>query len=325
MTASAERFHTGADTVKGTGKVIGASPTILRAAALAEKFAVTDVPILLIGATGTGKELFAECIHEWSGRRGELVDVNCGALPKDMVESLLFGHRRGAFTGAVDGVEGLIAAADGGTLFLDELSSLPLDAQVKLLRVLETGEVRRMGERGKRRIRFRVVAAVQEDFDARVLRGEFRLDLYQRVAGVVLRLPPLAERIEDLWDLCQHFAQPRGLSLMPKVRAVVERYPWPGNVRELKAAVERAGFLAGTDVVDAPAMLEAIELGAPPTQATRVSEPANPRRAELAALMARHRGSVDALAATLGVSRSTVYRRLREANLVRPPGRARRW
>ena len=314
MTAPAERSSSG-PMAQRESPIIGRTPAIQRAAALAERFAPTDVPILLIGATGTGKELFAECIHEWSGRRGELVDVNCGALPKEMVESLLFGHRRGAFTGAVDGVEGLIAAADGGTLFLDELSSLPVEAQVKLLRVLETGEVRRVGDTGKRRIRFRVVAAVQEDFDTRVLRGEFRLDLYQRVAGVVLRLPPLAERAEDAWDLCQHFAVQRGLSLAPEVRTVVERYSWPTNVRELRAAVERAGFLAGGGHVDAPAMLEAIELGAPPMPAIAGEDPTDTRKVALLELMKRHRGDVAAAASELGLSRSALYRRLKGAGL----------
>ena len=314
MTAPAER-SSASPMAQRESPIIGRSPAILRTAALAERFAPTELPILLIGATGTGKELFAECIHEWSRRRGAFVDVNCGALPKEMVESLLFGHRRGAFTGAVDGVEGLIAAADGGTLFLDELSSLPVEAQVKLLRVLETGEVRRVGDTAKRQIRFRVVAAVQDDFDTRVLRGDFRLDLYQRVAGVVLRLPPLVERAEDLWDLCQHFAGQGGVSLAPEVRTVVERYSWPTNVRELRAAVERAGFLAGGGHVDAPAMLEAIELGAPPMRAIAGEDPTDTRKVALLELMKRHRGDVAAAASELGLSRSALYRRLKGAGL----------
>ena len=314
MTAPAERCRAETPLPRGDSPIIGRSPAIRRAAALAEKFAPTEVSILLVGATGTGKELFAECIHEWSGRRGALVDINCGALPQEMVESLLFGHRRGAFTGAVDGVEGLIAAADGGTLFLDELSSLPVEAQVKLLRVLENGEVRRVGDTDKRRIRFRVVAAVQDDFDTRVRRGDFRLDLYQRVAGVVLRLPPLVERREDLWDLVEHFAGKRGIVLAPEVRGVVERYPWPTNVRELRAAVERAGFLTDGGHIDAPTMLEAIELGAPPGNqkgGARRPPDASEEPRQLEALLRRHHGDVRAAAAEVGVSRSTLYQRLR--------------
>jgi DNA-binding NtrC family response regulator len=234
-----------------------------------------------------------------------------------MVESLLFGHRRGAFTGAVEGMEGLIAAANAGTLFLDELSSLPVDAQVKLLRVLETGEVRRVGDTVKRTVCFRVVAAVQDDLYERVARGAFRLDLFQRVAGVVLRLPPLAERLEDLWDLCQHFAHQRGVALAPEVRAVVEGYLWPTNVRELKAAVARAGFLANEGRVDPSTMREAIELGAPPGPIDRNLAPTESRRAELLALMARHKGDVAGASREIGLSRSALYRRLKVAGLTR--------
>jgi len=144
-----------------TDEIIGASAAIKRAASLALRFAPTRMPVLLVGPTGTGKELLARCIHAWSGVCGQLVDVNCGALPRDLVEAQLFGYRRGAFTGAVEDAAGLVEAADGGTLFLDELCSLAGEAQVKLLRVVETGEFRRLGETKKRRAGLRLVAASQ--------------------------------------------------------------------------------------------------------------------------------------------------------------------
>ncbi|HET7024578.1 MAG TPA: sigma 54-interacting transcriptional regulator [Gemmatimonadales bacterium] len=311
MTAPAEERRRGAERERAAdaGPIIGRSPPIVRAVALAGRFARTEFPILLVGATGTGKELFAQRIHDWSGCPGPFVDVNCGALPKEMVESLLFGHRKWAFTGAGDGAEGLIAAADGGTLFLDELLSLPPEAQVKLLRVLETGEVRRLGETAKRRVRFRVVAAVQEDLDDRLASGDFRIDLYQRVAGVVLWLPALEERRDDCWLLALHFARERGLELSPEVRAVVERHGWPGNVRELKVAVERAGFLSEGRSVGTRAMADAIALGAP---RRRMPRAVTDHRRDLEALLARHGGDARAAAGELGVSRSALYRQLSE-------------
>lgn len=293
--------------------IVGQSPAIVRALHLARQFAATEMSILLVGETGTGKELFAQSIHRWSGCAGEFVDINCGALPKEMVESLLFGHRRGAFTGAVEERKGLVAAANGGTLFLDELSSLPTEAQVKLLRVLETGEIRRVGDTAKQVVQFRIVAAVQEDLDARLASGDFRRDLFRRVAGVVLRLPTLRERPEDLWPLAAHFARGRGINLASEVRAVVEQYEWPDNVRELRLAVERAAHLTEGRVVGARAMAEAIELGAPPARTPPVPD----ERRVLEALLERNGGDVRLAAAELGVGRSTLYQRLHACGLRR--------
>ena len=181
--------------------IIGESPAIRRALALAERYARSRLPILLVGPTGTGKELFAHHIHERSGQPGPLVEVNCCALPRDMVESLLFGHRRGAFTGAIESTVGYVERSDGGTLFLDELESLAFEAQGKLLRVLETGDVERLGIGAKRHVDLRVVSAVQDDISGAVDGGRFRRDLFQRVAGVVIKLPPLSTRPEDVVPL----------------------------------------------------------------------------------------------------------------------------
>lgn len=193
----------------GLPPIVGVSAAIQKAVALVEHFAPTGFAILIVGATGTGKELLARHIHHRSRRRGELVDVNCGALPREMAESLLFGHRRGAFTGAVESTVGHVERADGGTLFLDEVLHLPPEGQVKLLRVLETGDVQRLGEGRKRNVDLRIVAAAQDDTTERLGLGVFRRDLYQRLAGVVIHLPPLAERPEDIVPLAAHFAARR--------------------------------------------------------------------------------------------------------------------
>ncbi len=292
--------------------IVGVSTAMRRAAALAERYARTRLPILVVGATGTGKELLAQHIHERSGRPGPLVDVNCAALPHDMVESLLFGHQRGAFTGAVATSVGHVERSDGGTLFLDELASLVPEGQGKLLRVLETAEVQRLGAGAKRRVDLRVVSAVQDDIGSALERGRFRRDLYQRVAGVVIELPPLTQRPEDVVPLAKHFAGLLGRRLEPGVERVLLNYSWPGNVRELRTAIERAGELAENGILPPAAVAEAIELGAlaSPTTASVIGDEA----ALLATCKAQgwHAGRITT---TLGISRTTLHRRLRELGI----------
>jgi transcriptional regulator with PAS, ATPase and Fis domain len=291
--------------------IIGASPALRRAVALARRAAPSGLPVLLVGATGTGKELLAQHIHLWSGRRGALVDVNCGALPRDLVEGLLFGRQRGAFTGA-DDAPGLVEAADRGTLFLDEIASLPLECQPKLLRVLEDGAVRRLGACAKRPVAFGLVAAAQEDVAERLATGALRRDLYQRLAGVVIRLAPLAERPEDVVALADYFAARGGRRLEPETARVLLGYAWPGNVRELRLAVERAGFLVENGTIPAGVMREAIELG---VVGGLEPSPDGAGRAQLAAACALHGGDTARIARTLGISRATLFRRLRDAGL----------
>jgi DNA-binding NtrC family response regulator len=204
-----------------------------------EAVATQNVPILLSGESGTGKELVATFIHEKSPRRGgPLVRVHCGAVPPGLFEAEFFGHVRGAFTGASEDRTGWFAEADGGTLFLDEVGTLPPDGQAKLLRALETGEVRPVGAEFTRRVDVRVVAATNENLAARRDEGTFRADLYFRLAGVPFELPPLRERPEDIEALAEIFAAPYavangGLQLL-------KRYPWPGNVREMRNVIARA-------------------------------------------------------------------------------------
>jgi len=299
-------------------EIIGRSPALTQALELVDRLAPTPLPILIVGATGTGKELFARRIHARSGRPGPLVPVNCAALPRDMVESLLFGHRRGAFTGAVSDAAGFLEAAGRGTLYLDELSSLPFEAQGKLLRALEAQEVFRLGETHARTVDLRVVASGPEDLSDRVRAGTFRLDLYQRIAGVVLALLPLRQRPEDLLPLAKHFASLHGESLAPGVIGVLRGYRWPGNVRELRAVVERASFLTEDGMIAADALVRAIELGAPSGMQLEPDSPAvgsSKHRAQLLAFCHAHGYKASGIALALGLGLSTLYRHLQAAGI----------
>jgi len=315
-------------TAAGIAPIVGVSPAIKSAIALAERFAPTSLPILLIGATGTGKELFARHIHYCSGRRGELVDVNCGALPQEIAESLLFGHRRGAFTGAVDSVTGHLERADGGTLFLDEVGDLSLSAQVKLLRALETGEIQPLGAGRKTQVDFRVVSAAQEDTPERLDNGQFRHDLFQRLAGIVIDLPLLVDRPEDIVPLAEHFATAQGQRLDEGTAAVLEGHGWPGNVRELRLAIERAGCLVENGTLPPGAVRDAIALGMPRGSDDRLSaerrargtdrrKRVKPRRSwdDLVIQCEANAWNADLIARHYGIKRSAIYDRLKAAGI----------
>lgn len=288
--------------------IAGTSPAIRHAVGLVDRFARSQMPILVVGDTGTGKELIAERVHAMSGRRGELVDVNCGALPGDMIESLLFGHLRGSFTGAIADSPGLIQRAHGGTLFLDELSSLPLTGQAKLLRVLETRTLRRVGDGEKRAVDFRLVAAVQENVGLLVERGTFRLDLAQRVSGVVIELLPLASRLEDIAPLAHYFAATHGCALDTDAVRVLMTHSWPGNVRELKVTIERAAIGSGRHVLTAEVIVEAMPAWALGSAG---------RGDASVIIRACAEANWDAIRAAelLGISRATLYRRLKRHRL----------
>lgn len=283
-----------------------------RAVDLARRCAALDLPILLVGPTGTGKEVLAQAIHAWSGRPGELVDVNCGALPPHSAGRELFGHRRGSFTGAVEHAPGLVEAAHTGTLFLDELGALSLEAQAALLRVLETGELRRMGETTKRTVAVRLLGALQ------ALPGGLRDDLRYRLSGGVIQVEPLSRRPEDLWPLAEHFAALGERRLADGVGAVLRRHDWPGNVRELRHVVGRAAILQPAGPLSPGSVAEAIDLGAVvPGGRGSPGQPPDDRwwRTELVELCRAHDYDPERLRRTLGVSRSTLYRRLKEAGL----------
>lgn len=223
------------------------------------KVAPTDTTVLILGESGTGKELVARALHERSSRSGgPLIAVNCAAIPQGLIEAELFGHERGAFTGAVGARQGLVEAANGGTLFLDELGELPLPAQAQLLRVLQEGEIRRIGASTSRKVDIRLVAATHRDLGKMVENGEFREDLYFRVHVMEIRMPPLRERGEDIVELtnfvlekaCRRLHRPL-MRLDREALVRLQAYAWPGNVRELENVIERAVILSDGDLITA--------------------------------------------------------------------------
>lgn len=290
--------------------LVGESAAVREATRLIAQFAATSLPVLVLGPTGVGKELVARALHDRSGRSGAFVDVNCAALPRDLVEGELFGHRRGAFTGAAHEASGLIATAHRGTLFLDELTSMPLEAQGKLLRVLETGEVRRVGDTSSRRVDFRVVAAAQ---DEAVDGQRLREDLAHRVSGVVVRLPALVTRQEDIGPIARHFAGLWGRSVSGCGLRSLLAYHWPGNVRELRATIERAAVLSSGAVLDGMVLREALTLGIRPLREMKVTAPAGGQTREgWVSVLEAAEWNAKRAAVAMGLSRSTVYRRMRE-------------
>ena len=298
--------------------LVGEAPLFTAAVGLAMRAARTRVPVLLLGESGTGKELFARLVHEGSPRgAGPLVALNCAAIPRELVESELFGHEKGAFTGADTRRAGVFEQATGGTLFLDEIGDLPLEHQPRLLRALELGRVRRVGGQGELDVDVRVVAATHKDLHAEAARGRFRLDLYHRLAAVEVHVPALRDRPGDVARLVARFLpalerEHGPLACPPEVLAALDAHAWPGNVRELKNALARAAVLAdGT--------LRAADLlpRRPVRTAAGTPEARSPSDVALIAAALSERGSLRAAARSLGVSHSTLYDRARRLGLHR--------
>jgi len=280
-----------------------------------DTIAPTNMPILILGETGTGKEVIASVLHGQSGRTGAFVALNCAAVPSELIDAELFGHSRGAFSGAVSARPGLFRTADHGTLFLDELGELPASLQAKLLRVLETQQVRAVGEDRVVSVDVRVVAATNRDVDAMADNGDFRSDLLHRLAGLRIVLPALRERIEDLPALCLHFLRDSGMGISVAALERLMLHAWPGNVRELnnvsRASCEIARRAGHTEVEPSDV---AKVMGATTARAgQQVLE------AELCARVTRElteaRGSVNDAAQRLGMSRSVLYETLRRLRL----------
>jgi sigma-54 dependent transcriptional regulator, acetoin dehydrogenase operon transcriptional activator AcoR len=312
--------------------IIGDDPALVEVRARAARFARTSLPVLLLAETGTGKELMARAVHAASaGARGPFIALNCGAISASLLESELFGHAAFAFTGArPGGQEGKIAAAEGGTLFLDEIAEMPASLQALLLRVLEDGTYSRVGEARERRASFRLVCATCRDLPARVREGTFRQDLFYRLQGVTLTLPPLRARRDRLLlarALLARAARELGLAaapeLSPEAARVIEARPWPGNVRELKTALQHALVVAdGAPVLlaehlPADPMAVAGPIAPPVASASPASAPAVSERGAsrfeaegraLAEALGEARGNLAAAARRLGVARSTLYR-----------------
>lgn len=275
-----------------------------------------DVPVLIEGATGTGKELVARALHELSEREGGFVAVNVAALADTLAESELFGAAKGAYTGATADRKGVIESAAGGTLLLDEAGDISLAMQAKLLRVLETGMVRPVGAVADRRVRFRLVATVQQPAERLVDAGQWRPDFYFRVAGITLRLPPLAKRASDVPLLVDHFLRElTGHAAEPWDATILMSHPWPGNVRQLRRAIERAVFESARGDVTAERILRAAQWIQPGSLARAASGAAGSlREAQIRHIesVLRETGyDVRAAARVLGLSGSQLYRKLR--------------
>ncbi len=305
---------------------LGESPAMQQVYSVIDRIAVSSVDVLVTGETGTGKELVARAIHKRSRRStGPFVPVDCGAIPDALIESELFGHERGAFTGAESRRMGLVEFADGGTLFLDEVGELPLPLQAKLLRVLQERRVRRVGARQENAVDVRVVAATSRNIDQMVQRGEFRRDLFYRINVVRIDLPPLRQRGDDVGLLAEFFAN-RAASEMGRevgglttdVYQVLKGYHWPGNVRELQNVVRRAIAMtqhpmAGIDdlpddVVAASGRNAGAEAGAVGFFAQRTEYVAKFEKHYLTDLLTRHLGDVSAAAREARLPRGTLYR-----------------
>ncbi len=288
------------------------SPAMERVVGVACQVARAAVPVLITGPNGAGKEGIARIVHDNSAvAEGPFIAVNCGALPGDLIEAELFGAEAGAYTGANKAREGRFEAADGGTLFLDEIGNLPLNGQIKLLRVLETGQFERLGSNKTRTVKVRVVSATNADLRAMIRAGAFREDLYYRLNVIELSVPPLAERREDVLPLAESFLQGRA-ALSPAAREALMHYDWPGNVRELKNAVERAVLLCREHRIE-PGDLNLP--GNAPTPTPRREADVEPDRAEIEAALKRAQGVISQAAAELGLSRQALYRRMEKMGL----------
>ncbi|HET7557759.1 MAG TPA: sigma-54 dependent transcriptional regulator [Rhodanobacteraceae bacterium] len=278
-----------------------------RAVELACRVGRADVPVLITGPNGAGKDRIAQIVHANSMVRDKaFVAVNCGALPSELVEAELFGAEAGAYTGANKAREGRFELADGGTLFLDEIGTLPLPGQVKLLRVLESGEFERLGSGRTRKVKVRVISATNADLKAMIRAGTFREDLYYRLNVIDVNVPPLAERTDDILPLAAHFIAGRA-TLGDAAREALLAYHWPGNVRELKNAIERASLLAGGSGTIVPTQLNLPQHETIPAAARNLDEPSQPA---VEAALRNANGVISRAAQALGLSRQALYRRM---------------
>ncbi len=321
LEAENRRLADSAAATTALGGMITAAPEMLKVTRTIERVAPADVSVMLLGASGTGKELLARGLHEASGRRkGAFIAINCAAIPETLLESELFGHEKGAFTGAVKTTEGKIEQAQGGTLFLDEVGDIPLPLQVKLLRFLQERVIERIGGRKPIAVDTRIVCATHQDVDAMIADGRFRDDLYYRLAEIVVRIPSLAERTGDAGLLARHFlkkyakAMNSGVtSLAPDARAAIDAWGWPGNVRELENRMKRAVIMAEGKAITAADLDLAGDAEPEPLNLKAVRETAD--RAAIRHALARAEGNISNTAKLLGVSRPTLYDLLKSYDL----------
>ncbi|GAA0795498.1 sigma-54-dependent transcriptional regulator [Marinobacterium sediminicola] len=330
------------DDSNGQTLIIGSCQAMQELYRRIAKVARTDATVLILGESGTGKELAARSIHEQSPRAGKpMICVNCAAIPETLIESELFGHEKGAFTGATSSRSGLIEAADGGTLFLDEIGELPLEAQARLLRFLQEGEIRRVGAVQPLTVDVRLIAATHRDLKSRARSGQFREDLYYRLYVMELRMPPLRERENDILELAEAFLEKQShklgceqLSFTPEASQLLRSYRWPGNVRELENAIERAVILADGHQITPDLLgleVESQSLSELESQYRQSQQPVQSEserpRTDLSlddyfqrfVLENQDQMSETELAKTLGISRKSLWERRQKLGIPRKP------
>ncbi|HBC16522.1 PEP-CTERM-box response regulator transcription factor [Qipengyuania sp. GPGPB31] len=306
------------------GSMITAAPEMAKVARTIERVAPTNVSVMLLGASGTGKELLARGVHDCSVRKdGSFVAINCAAIPENLLESELFGHEKGAFTGAVKTTPGKIELADGGTLFLDEVGDIPLPLQVKLLRFLQERTIERVGGRKAISVDTRIVCATHQDLEAMIGAGTFREDLFYRLAEIVVKVPPLSDRPGDAVLLAKHFLTRLAKEMNPQVKgfapdalAAIDSWAWPGNVRELENRVKRAVIMADGKLVTAEDLdlTQSAADGADIALNLKAAREQADRRMIRQAL-ARSEGNISNTAKLLGISRPTLYDLLKQYDL----------
>ena len=306
------------------GSMITAAPEMAKVARTIERVAPTNVSVMLLGASGTGKELLARGVHDCSVRKdGSFVAINCAAIPENLLESELFGHEKGAFTGAVKTTPGKIELADEGTLFLDEVGDIPLPLQVKLLRFLQERTIERVGGRKAISVDTRIVCATHQDLEAMIGAGTFREDLFYRLAEIVVKVPPLSDRPGDAVLLAKHFLTRLAKEMNPQVKgfapdalAAIDSWAWPGNVRELENRVKRAVIMADSKLVTAEDLdlTQSAADGADIALNLKAAREQADRRMIRQAL-ARSEGNISNTAKLLGISRPTLYDLLKQYDL----------
>lgn len=302
--------------------IIGDSAPLQQAVSLAKKVSVTDTTVLLLGETGTGKEVFAQAIHNNGSRRSKsFIAINCSAFTKELMESELFGHKAGAFTGAIKDKKGLFEEADGGTLFLDEIAEMPAELQAKLLRVLESGEFIKVGDTKTIRVNVRIIAATNRDLQKEIEAGHFRSDLFYRLSVFQILLPPLRERINDIPLLAAHFASVSAAKtnkpnpvLQKDYLEALQHYNWPGNIRELKNIIERSVILNDNEqlaVQNLPMELQAVAH----TRFSSAFDLAAVEKQHIQKVLVYTNGNKTEAAKLLNIGLTTLYRKIEEYHI----------